>query len=71
MKVPVFLTMGGEDVRVPEIHGAAYYKSVKAGGAPIEYKVYTGEGHGYNKQENVIDFYKRLEAFFAQNLKKR
>jgi dipeptidyl aminopeptidase/acylaminoacyl peptidase len=71
VKVPVFLTMGGADVRVPEVHGAAFYAAVQKGGAPIEYKVYTGEGHGYNKQENVVDFYKRLEKFFAQNIGKK
>ena len=43
---------------------------MKAAGAPIEYRIYDGEAHGFNKQENVIDFYKRVEAFFAENLKK-
>ncbi len=70
VKAPVMLTMGGADVRVPEIHGAEFYKALKAAGAKVDYKVYNGEGHGFNKQENVVDFYKRVEAFFAENLKK-
>ena len=27
------------------------------------------DAHGFNKDENVFDFYKRLEKFFAENLK--
>jgi dipeptidyl aminopeptidase/acylaminoacyl peptidase len=71
VKIPVFLAMGGADVRVPEVHGADFYNAVtKAGGGPIEYKVYSGEAHGFNKDANVFDFYKRVEKFFADNLKK-
>jgi dipeptidyl aminopeptidase/acylaminoacyl peptidase len=71
VKIPVFLAMGGADVRVPEVHGAEFYNAVtKAGGGPIEYKVYSGEAHGFTKDANVFDFYKRVEKFFADNLKK-
>lgn len=31
--------------------------------------VYNGEGHGFNKDENVFDFYHRVEKFLARNLK--
>ena len=70
VKAAVFLSMGGEDARVPEVHGAAFYNAVSKAGGKIEYKVYTGEGHGYNKDANVFDFYHRVEKFFAENLKK-
>ena len=70
VKIPVFLAMGGADVRVPEVHGAAFYNAVSKAGGKIEYKVYNGEAHGFNKDENVWDFYSRLEKFFAENLKK-
>jgi len=42
---------------------------VPAAGKKVEYVVYPGEGHGYNKAENVYDFYRRLEKFFGENLK--
>jgi dipeptidyl aminopeptidase/acylaminoacyl peptidase len=70
VKIPVMLSMGGDDVRVPEIHGASFYNAVKDAGGKIDYKVYTGEGHGFNKDANVVDFYRRMEKFFADNLKK-
>ena len=70
VKIPVMLSMGGDDVRVPEIHGARFYSAVKDAGGKIDYKVYTGEAHGFNKDANVFDFYRRMEKFFAENLKK-
>jgi len=35
----------------------------------VEFVVYPHEAHGFNKDENVFDFYKRLEAFLAKHLK--
>ena len=70
IKAPVFLTMGGNDVRVPQVHGDKFEASLREAGKKVEYVVYPGEGHGYNKAENVYDFYRRLEKFFADNLKK-
>ncbi|HUP30491.1 MAG TPA: prolyl oligopeptidase family serine peptidase [Usitatibacter sp.] len=70
IKAAVFLTMGGNDVRVPQVHGDEFYNALKTAGVKVEYKVYPGEAHGYNKDENVYDFYRSLEKFFAENLKK-
>jgi dipeptidyl aminopeptidase/acylaminoacyl peptidase len=61
--------MGSNDVRVPMAHGTALKDAVERAGGQIELVVYNGEGHGFNKDENVVDFYKRLEAFFAKYLK--
>ena len=69
VKAPVLITMGSADVRVPQVHGDSYVSALRSAGKKVEYVVYNGEGHGYNKDENVFDFYKRLEKFFAENLK--
>ena len=69
IKAPIFLAMGSNDVRVPLAHGNALRSAVEAAGGKIEMVVYSGEGHGFNKEENVVDFYQRLEAFFAKYLK--
>jgi dipeptidyl aminopeptidase/acylaminoacyl peptidase len=61
--------MGSDDVRVPIEHGSALQSAIEKAGGNVEYVVYNGEGHGFNKDENVFDFYKRLEAFFAKHLK--
>ena len=42
---------------------------MRAAGNEPEYVVYSGEGHGWLKVENRIDFWTRVEKFLAKNLK--
>ncbi|HWH41723.1 MAG TPA: S9 family peptidase [Usitatibacter sp.] len=70
VKAPVLIAMGSDDVRVPQVHGDDYVSALRSAGKKVEYVIYNGEGHGFNKDENVFDFYKRVEKFFAENLKK-
>ena len=69
IKAPVLLAMGGNDVRVPESHGAMMRSALVDAGKQVEYVVYPGEAHGFNKDENVFDHWRRIEKFFAQHLK--
>jgi dipeptidyl aminopeptidase/acylaminoacyl peptidase len=69
IKAPVLITMGSGDMRVPQVHGDNFVSALRSAGKKVEYVIYKGEGHGYNKDENVFDFYKRLEKFFAEHLK--
>lgn len=69
IKAPVLLTMGSDDVRVPQVHGDTFRSNLESAGKKVDYVVYPGEGHGYNKPGNVYDFYRRLEKFFAEHLK--
>lgn len=69
IKAAVMLTMGGDDLRVPLIHGTTMRDAMRKAGKHIDYHVYVNESHGFNAPENVIDFYTRTEAFFAKHLK--
>lgn len=69
VKAPVLLAMGSSDVRVPQAHGDKFASALRSAGKKVEYVVYSGEGHGFNKDENVFDYYHRLEKFLAENLK--
>jgi dipeptidyl aminopeptidase/acylaminoacyl peptidase len=69
IRAPIMLTMGSDDQRVPLIHGTTMRDALQRAGKSLEYVVYPGEAHGFNKQENVIDFFKRNEKFFAEHLK--
>jgi dipeptidyl aminopeptidase/acylaminoacyl peptidase len=71
IKTPIFIAMGSDDVRVPLIHAEEFVKNLKDKGGKVEMVVYTGEGHGFNKDSNVIDFYTRLEKFFDQHIGKK
>ncbi len=68
-KAPLMLTMGSADVRVPMIHGTTMRDALLAAGKSVDWKVYVGEGHGFNKKENQIDFAERSLAFFGKCLK--
>jgi dipeptidyl aminopeptidase/acylaminoacyl peptidase len=69
IKAPVMLTMGSDDRRVPLIQGEKMRDAIRDAGGKVDWKVYTGEGHGFNKDENSFDFYVRTEKFLAEHLK--
>jgi len=69
IKVPMLLAYGAEDSRVPIDHGDRIRAAMRASGNEPEYIVYAGEGHGWFKVENRIDFWTRVEKFLAKNLK--
>ncbi len=69
IKVPVLLAYGTLDRRVPIDHGNRMRAAMRAAGQEPEWIAYEGEGHGWQRLENRVDFAKRLEAFLARNLK--
>ncbi len=69
IKGKIAIAMGSDDVRVPLIHGEKMRDALDKVGNPAEWKVYTGEGHGFNKMQNVIDHNKHIEEFFGKYLK--
>lgn len=69
IKAAVMLTMGGQDQRVPIIHGTTMRDAMEKAGKPLDYTVYSEEGHGFNAPANVVDFYTRTKRFFAKHLK--
>lgn len=69
IKAKLLLAMGSDDVRVVLAHGTAMKNAMESAGKPIEYVVYAGEAHGFNKSENVFDFYKRVEKLMAESLR--
>jgi dipeptidyl aminopeptidase/acylaminoacyl peptidase len=68
IKIPVLMAYGSEDVRVPLEHGSKMRAALRAAGNEPEYVVYSGEGHGFLKLENRIDFYTRMERFLAKHI---
>jgi len=66
IKMPVFMAYGGEDRRVPIIHGERMRDALEKLGKPVEWMVKTEEGHGFTKLDNRVEFYARLEAFMKR-----
>ena len=63
------LTMGGQDIRVPIIHGTTMRDAMEKAGKPLDYHVYLDEAHGFCGHDNLVDFYTRTERFFARHLR--
>ena len=70
ISAPVLLAFGSDDVRVPLIHGQKFRDALELHKKPYEWVVYTAEGHGFNKRENRIDYFKRIEAFLEKHMRK-
>ena len=70
IKMPVFMAYGGEDRRVPIIHGERMRDALDKLGKPYEWMVKSDEGHGYAKLENRVEFYSRFEAFLKKSLRR-
>jgi len=71
IRVPVFMAYGLADPRVNIRHATVMEDGLKKNNVPYELMVKKNEGHGYRKQENMYDFYGRMETFLAENLKSR
>jgi len=69
IREPVLLAFGTEDRRVPLVHGTRMRDALRAAGQDPVWITYPGEGHGWAKAENRVDFARRVEAFLAQHLK--
>ena len=69
ISAPVLLAFGSDDVRVPLIHGQKFRDALDLHKKPYEWVVYKSEGHGFNKRENRIDYFKRIEAFLDKHLR--
>ena len=65
LKVPVLLAHGTSDSNVPFSQGRDMAAALKAGGAEAYVAWYPGEGHGFDKNADALEFLRRVEAFLA------
>ena len=63
--VPVLMLQGADDKVVPPSQAQAFVDSMRAAGAPVEYHVYEGEGHGFSLVDTIIDSFARIDAFLT------
>lgn len=68
IKVPVFLTSGHEDARVPIEHSEMMETALKKAGVPVETLYFKTEGHGIYKLEHRREFYAKLLMFLQKNI---
>ena len=66
---PLLMAYGLEDARVPVLHGTRMRDALKPYNDQVEWIEYRDEGHGFFLEANEVDFWKRVEAFLAKNLR--
>ncbi len=71
IRAPVLMAYGGNDRRVPIIHGEKMRDALESAGVRVEWIVYGEEGHGFALEPNRLDFYRRVGAFLDAHLEKQ
>jgi len=66
--VPVFLIHGEEDERAPFAQAKAMRAALEAAHKPYEWMSKPHEGHGFYKEENLVDMYNHVQAFLEKNI---
>ncbi|MEM6427395.1 MAG: prolyl oligopeptidase family serine peptidase, partial [Cyanobacteria bacterium P01_D01_bin.128] len=65
---PLLIGQGANDPRVKEAESEQIVEAMQQAGKPVEYVLYTDEGHGFARPENRLHFYGIVEEFLAKYL---
>ncbi|MBS0212171.1 MAG: S9 family peptidase [Proteobacteria bacterium] len=68
IQVPVMLVAGAEDRRAPFKHTELMRDALQAAHKQVDARIYAGEGHGFYKETDRLDFYTRMLAFLDRNI---
>jgi dipeptidyl aminopeptidase/acylaminoacyl peptidase len=68
IKAPLLIGQGANDPRVKQAESDQIVAALRKAGKPVEYIIYTDEGHGFQRPENRLHFLARAEAFLARHL---
>ncbi|HEY9652654.1 MAG TPA: S9 family peptidase, partial [Coleofasciculaceae cyanobacterium] len=65
---PLLIGQGANDPRVKQAESEQIVEAMKKAGKPVEYVLYTDEGHGFARPENRLHFYAIAEEFLTKYL---
>ncbi|MBM4072375.1 MAG: S9 family peptidase [Planctomycetes bacterium] len=68
IKAPLLIGQGANDPRVKQAESDQIVAALRKASKPVEYIVYTDEGHGFARPENRMHFYACTEAFLSKHL---
>ncbi len=68
IRVPLLVAQGANDPRVRKEESDQIVAALRGRGVEVEYIVKDDEGHGFENEENVFDFYRALEGFLERHL---
>ena len=64
----VAIFQGSEDKVVPPEQSELMVRALQSNHVPHLYKLYEGEGHGFRKKVNLIDYYETVDRFLKQHV---
>ncbi len=68
IKAPLLIGQGANDPRVKQAESEQIVGAMREAGKPVEYIVYTDEGHGFARPENRMHFFARAEEFLVRHI---
>ncbi|MBV8885016.1 MAG: S9 family peptidase [Chroococcidiopsidaceae cyanobacterium CP_BM_RX_35] len=68
IKAPLLIAQGANDPRVKQAESDQIVAAMQQANRPVEYVLYTDEGHGFARPENRLHFYAIAEQFLAKYL---
>src|SRR5690606_20621322 len=68
IKAEAMLVVGGEDKRVPPVHGQNLRNALLKRGKSVEWLYQPSEGHGFFLEKNRTELYEKLIAFLDKNI---
>ncbi len=68
IKARLMIVVGGQDERVPPVHGERLHAALEERGVEHEWLYQRTEGHGFYDEEHVADLYTRVIAFLDRNI---
>jgi len=69
IKTPLFVAQGANDPRVNKAESDQIVDALRARGIDVEYMLKENEGHGFQNEENRIEFYNAMIKFLDNHLK--
>ena len=65
---PLMIVHGRQDPRVVMKHADRLRRELKKAKKPFEWFVKANEGHGFRKEDNRLELYRKVDEFLAKNL---
>jgi dipeptidyl aminopeptidase/acylaminoacyl peptidase len=66
VKNPIMVLQGANDPRVLQVESDEIVEELKKNNIPVEYVLFTDEGHGFRKKENEINGYSKILFFLEK-----
>lgn len=68
IKKPLLIAQGANDPRVKQAESDQIVQAMRKNNLPVEYLLFSDEGHGFARPQNRLKFFAAMEEFLAKHL---